>query len=230
MAPLAEALRAERCVRVFSRPGWDGGPPTARKNYYHTQGQELVKVLRTGTTPAELFGWSSGGLVALHAALAAPELVKGLYLYEVPFLSSRDNDWRRLYGFLAMLAWGKLGRKERSRAAFWRMVSEREHGPTGFALLPVEARSRLVRQSGPLLEEVLAGTGAELREMLEQIKIPVCTLTGAASGRSSHIAADRLSEFICASTRHRISGADHLAPLTMPHAIAESIAHTSERH
>ena len=228
MAPLADALHAKRCVRVYSRVGWDGGRPTARNSYYNTQGKQLVEVLRAETTPAHLFGWSSGGFVALHAVLEAPELVERLHLYEVPFLSRRDNDGRR-HQFLAMLAWRCLGRNRNSRAAFWRMVSCRETGPTGFELLPAATRDWLMRQPGPLLEEVLAGTGEELRGKLDQIKRPVCIMTGTASSRVTHTAGHRLSEAIRSSARQSVAGADHLAPLTMPHAVAESILRTSDR-
>lgn len=223
MGPMEDALRSSRKVYSYSRLGWDGGPIAPKNNYYEIQGQQLIEVIQRLTTPVELFAWSSGGIVALHTALAAPQLVSRLHLYEVPLWSSRDNDRKRALRFISMFAWGWLQRDERSKAAFWNMVSEHNDGPTGFERLPTGTRQRLLRQPGPLIEEVLAGTGEELCGRLEQITVPVSVLTGAASSHGARAAANRLAAVLRSSERHDLSDADHLAPITMPSVVAAAI-------
>jgi pimeloyl-ACP methyl ester carboxylesterase len=228
MSSLEDALGSRRKVYAYSRLGWDGGPIAPKNNYYEIQGQQLIEVIQRLTTPVELFAWSSGGIVALHAALTAPHLITRLHLYEVPLWSSRDNDRKRALRFISMLTWSWLQRDERSKTAFWNMVSELTDGPTGFERLPTETRQLLLRQTGPLIREVLAGTGEELRGRLEQITIPVSVLVGAASSHASHAAADRLVAAFRSSERHDLSDADHLAPITMPSVVAAAILQSSD--
>jgi pimeloyl-ACP methyl ester carboxylesterase len=167
-----------------------------------------------------VFGWSSGGIVALHAALLAPERCRRLVLYEPPLWASRDGDRFRMARFVEMLAWGALRRTRRVRGAFWRMVTVRTDGVTGFERLDAAARSALLDQSGPLLREVLAGTGEELRATIGGLKVPTTVVVGGASAPLPYLAAQRLMGAAPGVSVHRVEGLDHLGPMVSPERVA----------
>lgn len=228
LSPLAEALGEGARVISYTRLGWDGTSPPRREAYYSEHACQLVSLLREQTEPVEVFAWSSGGFVALHAALTAKDLISRLHLYEVPFASSRDNDVRQLTQFVRMLAWTALRSPVRARSAFWTMVSQRRRGGNGFKALPPQTRSLLLRQEGPLLREVLAGTGEELMSELHRISIPVQVIVGRESGRLAQAAAKRLVGAVKMAQLTTLEAGDHLAPLLSPQRVARAILEVSD--
>lgn len=78
-----------RCL-VLGRRGYgqSGDSPT---HSYDLEAQDVIAVLATLDQPAHLFGHSSGAVAAATAALAAPERLRSLLLYEPPFPIERPH-------------------------------------------------------------------------------------------------------------------------------------------
>jgi pimeloyl-ACP methyl ester carboxylesterase len=221
---LSQCLAGKAPVVLFDRPGWSGGEPSPSKGYFRVQGEALARRLTELGEACTVFGWSSGGIVALHAALIAPERFRRLVLYEPPLWASRDGDRFRMARFLEMLAWSGLRRPRRVRGAFWRMVTVRAEGATGFERLDGGTRSALLEHEGPLLHEVLAGTGEELRAEVGRLEVPTSVLVGGASAPLPHRAAQRLAEAAHGVVVQSIDGLDHLGPIASPERVAAALA------
>ena len=166
--------------------------------------------------PAEhgAFGWSSGAF----AALASDEST--LFLYEPPFGMNRDASLRQRLEFLRLLMWTPFS-ATRSRAAFWRMVSQRRQGPSGFELAPASLQSRLCAVRGPLLEP--HATGLEVRPRAAAIHVAM----GGESAPPMERAIARLRAEVPLATFTVLAGCDHLAPLLAPETIATWIRERS---
>lgn len=227
LEPLRQALGPLRSARALCRPGWGGEPALPageRSQYYSAHARWLVERLRGADSPVDLFAWSSAGIVALHAALAAPELIGTLYLYEPPLWSSREHaDKKQLLRFAQTLLCGALGSRRLARRYFWQMVTARSEGPCGFERLPPAAQSELVAEEGPLLRELLAGTGEELAGALHALAARVVVLVGAQSGPAARRAAERLAGAVARAEVRVLPGLDHLGPLTCPQTVAAAL-------
>lgn len=217
LEPLAAALGG---ARVFHRSGWDGGSVLPRQGYF---GAHAARLIAEAAAPVALFGWSSGGFIALHAALLDASRVRRLFLYEPPLFSRGDDDAGSRNRFLAMLGWRAVGMKARARAAFWRMVSPRSDGGTGFDRLEPGARAALVSRDGPLLRELFAGTGEELAGRLASLGERTTVLVGGASASPARRAAERAVGELPGSRLVVVDGADHLAPISMPGELARAV-------
>jgi pimeloyl-ACP methyl ester carboxylesterase len=220
MAPLAVALGAEFETSCLARPGWDGSPPCSREHYYLEQGARLAAVA-SPERPALVFAWSSGGFVALHAALQAPERFRGLVLYEPPLWSRDGFSASAMSQFAVFMTLSALGRGTAARRSFWRMVTRRADGRTGFDALPEHQREALVLREGPLLHELLAGTAEELRDGLAALRVPLTVLVGAESCDYVRSGSQRLGAVTPAATSVEVPDADHLEPLAHPEAFAQ---------
>lgn len=233
LTALESALSERFRVTRRDRPGWGAEPRLHGDQpapYNARQGRWLGEQLRHELGPHVVFGWSSAGFIALHAALQHPGLIAALWLYEPPLWTSRDHDDRaRLIEFARTLGWSALGQTRRANAAFWRMVSRRRDGTCGFARLPAARSTALCSERGPLARELLAGTGEELRESLPQLRVPVRVLVGDQSHPQSELAAQRLCRALPNAKCTQLVGLDHLAPLTDADALAEVIGATGAR-
>ncbi len=218
LEPLRVALGGE----CWERPGW--GASRAEHGSYAHQGALLAATLRSRAQPVGLFGWSSGGFVALHAALRAPEWVTGVTVYEAPLGGSRDATARQRLRFLETVLLDGLGFTGRARGAFWRMVTERRDGTTGFDLLTPAAQWSLRGHLGPLVRELLMGTGEELLGSLGDLAVPLVVLVGADSAPTAERAAARLAGRAPTASIVTVAGADHLGPVTHPLDVARAIA------
>ncbi len=87
--PVADGLAHPGRRRLLSWPGFCGAPPDPSVRGLDDLVQRVVAEL---TSPAVLFAQSMGGIIALRAALAVPELVRGLVLA----VTSGGIDVRRL--------------------------------------------------------------------------------------------------------------------------------------
>ena len=86
LAPQGEALAASHRVVAFDRRGHGRTADRADPFSYAAMADETVAVLESVVGgPAHLVGWSDGGIVALHVALARPDLVRSLVLIGANF-------------------------------------------------------------------------------------------------------------------------------------------------
>jgi 2-succinyl-6-hydroxy-2,4-cyclohexadiene-1-carboxylate synthase len=183
----------------------------------------VADVLTAAPPRFALCGYSMGGRIALHVALAAPERVERLILIattaglddEAGRAARRDADER-----LAVFA----------KAATIEQFADRWAAQPLFAATPPEAariwREDLLRNDPLALAAVLRGLGAgamaPLWDRLAGLKMPATVLAGERDGRYVAIA-ERLVERLPAAELVVVEGAGHGLPREAPEAIAAAI-------
>jgi pimeloyl-ACP methyl ester carboxylesterase len=178
--------------------------------------------------PVHLVGHSFGGVVALAAALAWPERIKTLTLYEpVAFYLLRDGggaDRKKFELFRRVtedMKWF-IGNSANERAAaifvdFW-------SGPGTWDRLPAAQQEDL---SQAVLKMPAFRVIADERwnaEDFHRLHFPVAILRGDRSPPASLRIAEILADLIPAARLITIPGLGHMAPVTHPRAVAPVIA------
>ncbi|MCF6506318.1 alpha/beta hydrolase [Blastococcus sp. MG754426] len=221
-------LAQEHRVIRYDRRGFprSGGSPTADARRHVA---DLAAVLeRVVRTPATLFGWSSGGNLALALAAQRPDLVWSVVVLEAPFHGLR-RPWN---GLVPALLGAKIrqarGRRREAAAHFFRWVSTRRSGGNSFDDAPAEVRGDLLNcadamlaelnphPSGILMHHVRAGDVAAC-------PVPLTWLLAEDSGPwYAQLHADMQRRRPTLRTV-RIERAGHFAVLDRPRAVADAV-------
>jgi pimeloyl-ACP methyl ester carboxylesterase len=181
---------------------------------------ELIRALLDREGPAHLVGHSYGGLVSLHAALAAPAQVRSLVLFDPVAFGvldpSADQDARHEL-FSIGLEWGSTSEDHEARLV--RFV-EYWGGPGAWTALKEDIRAEFRRTAWVVQEGV--------RSLMEDrtpastyaaLGMPVTLMTSANSPIAARRVIQRLSESIPSTTTSIVPEGGHLAPVTHPHLV-----------
>jgi 2-succinyl-6-hydroxy-2,4-cyclohexadiene-1-carboxylate synthase len=218
--PVVERLDPERYTALASDLRGHGSARGARPIAFDAV---VNDVLTAAPARFALCGYSMGGRVALHVALAAPERVERLILVattagiedEAQRAARREADER-----LAVFA---------ETATIERFADHWAAQPL-FADTPPEAariwREDLLRNDARALAAVLRGLGAgamtPLWDRLAELTMPATVLAGERDGRYVAIA-ERLVERLPDAELVVVPGAGHGLPREAPDAIAAAI-------
>jgi pimeloyl-ACP methyl ester carboxylesterase len=210
MMAMARLARASHVVAI-DLPGHgpsplpEGGVPALGIEAYRDAVGMLAGTLCLG--PSLLVGHSMGALVALEAALAWPDKVRGLLLCAAaPRLPVRDE-------LLVLL------RDEPARVPAWMA----EHGLSPRARPAVRrgfVAAGLVSPPAVTLADFEAVKAADLGERIGRVTCPVLWLEGA-DDRIVGIGRDPGER---PGERRRLEGVGHLVPIEAPEAVAEGAA------
>jgi pimeloyl-ACP methyl ester carboxylesterase len=175
---------------------------------------ERVQEILHGLGAAHVVGHSYGGLVALHAAIAAPSAIRSLNLYEpVAFGvldSSEDDDARATLRGVEM-HWGATSLEhERWLGGFvdyW-------GGPGAWSALREEARAEFRRVGWVLREGVRTLTEDTTRaSTFAALETPMHLFAGERSPIASRRVVQRLGEAVRHALITSIAGIGHLGPV-----------------
>ncbi|HVU50397.1 MAG TPA: alpha/beta hydrolase [Polyangia bacterium] len=208
MMVMARLARAARAVAI-DLPGHGPSPlPEAGVAALGLEAYRDAVGLLAGTLclgPSLLVGHSMGALVALEAALAWPDKVRGLVLCAAaPRLPVRDE-------LLALLRDGP------ARVPAWR--AERALSPRARpAVRRGFVAAGLVAPPEVMLADFEAVRAADLRERVGGVKCPVLWLDGADDALVG-AAGERPGEV------RRLEAVGHLVPIEAPEAVAAGVAH-----
>ena len=184
----------------------------------------IAPLLWHDTQPFHLVGHSFGGAVALAAALAWPDRVRSLALYE-PTVFSLLGDNRELFETIArvpacMRQFHAAGADDQAMGLFVDFWS----GTGAWNAKPAAERDALKPLAGKVIEDFrMLFEAAWNADELAGMRCPVLILRG---DRSPPVAA-RVAEILAArigSARLSIlQGAGHMAPVTDPRLVAAAI-------
>jgi pimeloyl-ACP methyl ester carboxylesterase len=223
-----DALATEYRTIAYDRRAYQrsqGSPPPV-KGYGHQQGEDMIALLQClGAAPAHILGWSAGGIYALHAALAHPDCVKSLVLFEPPLHVFRFLDAGLVLGFIKILLLKALGKKQAAAANFTRMVLAYRDGRNAYDTLSEQFRAGLAVDADTTLFEVASGAGDELKpEMLStQIKVPVVILAGEQSLPFLTKTATNLARILHNTPIEWIPESNHLAQVDQPDRFVKTV-------
>jgi len=223
----ASELGTDRTLVLADLPG-HGSSSTVHADLWEAAGLLAAATHETAGALAadgrlDVLGYSLGARVALHLAVAHPELVHGLILISgTPGIA--DDQARET-------------RRQRDADLADRLESEadvesfldRWLAAPMFATLPSAASSRASRSantaSGLAASLRLSGTGAQdpLWGRLEQISAPVLVVTGATDIRFTELGG-RIVERVGAGVLSVVPGAGHAAHLEQPRVVARLVS------
>jgi pimeloyl-ACP methyl ester carboxylesterase len=213
---VAEGLSASHRVIVYDRRGQGRSPAPAipAADHYRRHGADAAALLRhLGAAPACVVGWSSGGIVALHLAVAHGALVDRLVLFEPPLHADRQLDPRGLWVFLRMKVLLLRGRDEAALEVFLRYVG----GLPAAAPRPPWLTAAL-EDRGAILRELAAGTGAELTaaRLRAGVRCPVTYLRSEKGPALFAGVAQQLARVLPSARVVIVPGGGHLMPVDEP--------------
>lgn len=175
-----------------------------------------------------MIGHSFGGAVALAAALAWPERVRSLTLYEptaFSVLRDRDGDDRKQWGVIRGVAddmqrFISEGSEHRAMAHFvdfWNGAGAWDHMPAPQQDDLSRLAKKMVRDFHMLFDEKW------IVEEFSRLRFPVAILKGGKSTPVTLRVADILANLIPEARLIEIPNAGHMAPVTNPRAVAPVI-------
>jgi len=220
--PVVERLDAERYTPVAPDLRGHGSARDARPVDFDAV---VADVLAAAPARFVLCGYSMGGRIALHVALAAPERVERLILVATTAgiedagerAARRESDER-----LAQL----------TEAATIEAFADRWMAQPIFAGTPPEAarvwRADLLRNDPRGLAAALRGLGAgamaPLWDRLQELPMPATVVAGERDAKYLAIARDRLVPALPRADLVVVANAGHGLPREAPEAIAAAIA------
>ncbi len=148
-----DQLAQDHRVIVYDRRGYgQSRHEPVRDHRIHAR--DLTLLLReVAAGPATVIGWSSGGNVALAAAVKNPELFSALGVVEAPFHGLRHADRAVLATALRLKLTQWRGRPIEAAETFLRFGSALRSGGNVYDMLDDDARQGLLANSAPVLAE-----------------------------------------------------------------------------
>lgn len=215
---VADLLAAGRQVHVVNRRGRYPSTDLPADYSLMTDVEDLGAVLAALGRPAQVFGWSLGGLVALQAVASGAEVVS-LILYEPVMAPFGQEQVRPL-------------REVREREDFDAMVEIVNRDISGYTQEHVDALrsdakswARLCELAIPLADEIeaLNGFTPDL-EGYGRIKAPTTVLYGTESGSAYQTHWTRITQAMPNALTTSLEGQDHLVHITAPAVLAHTIS------
>jgi pimeloyl-ACP methyl ester carboxylesterase len=222
-APLALRLAADFTVVVYDRRG--RGQSTDTPPYaVAREVEDLAAVIAAGGGSAYLFGSSSGAVLALEAGAALPDAVRGLALFEPPFVVDDSRAPIADDLFARIGAEVEAGRRGAAVALFMTEgVGVPEEMLAGMRAAPMwaglERLAHTLPYDGALLAGLQGGTPLP-RARWQAATMPVLVLDGGASPPALRNAARALVGALPDAEGHTLEGLDHSAASLRPDALA----------
>ncbi|WJW75726.1 pimeloyl-ACP methyl ester esterase BioH [Thiohalobacter sp. IOR34] len=175
-APLLEPLGRQFRLHCIDLPGHGGSPLTGEFEFDAVVGA----LLEAAPAGAAWLGWSLGGMLALGAALAAPERVDRLLLVASSPRFVADADWPHAMQPEVLAGFGRDLATERT-ATLRRFLSLVARGAPDAGVLRA-LRRRLVEAPAPVPAALAGGlailAGCDLRSALTRLEVPLAALFG----------------------------------------------------
>jgi pimeloyl-ACP methyl ester carboxylesterase len=213
--------------RYFGTQPWAAGGP---KIGVPGQSEDLVAFIRSlGLGPVHLVGWSSGGTVAIHVALAHPELVRSVFVYEPPLVDAvTDEADRRAVADDRAAAFGP---------AVQALRAGDQAGALSVVLDAVEARSGVLATWPPSRQAIAEDNARTLPleffdadpsppigcGQLARLRLPVAVVRGGGTRVSYRLMADAAAACIGGGRHVVVADARHLWPADEPAAFSEQV-------
>jgi lipase len=186
----------------------------------------IEPLLRCCADTLHLVGYSYGGVLALHLALADPGRVQSLTLIEPVFFAALKyaGDWSSYFEFcrvrdefVAALACGDRELAMRRFVDFWM-------GNGAWVGLPADARASMRKAADKIVLDWQASFAADPgRARLSALAVRTLLVRGSDSPRPMRSLVDALHAIMPGSARSVVEGANHLLPRTHASVLTSAI-------
>jgi len=222
--------RSHRVV-VYDRRGFGQSTGSVVRDYrVHTR--DLLALLEEyAAEPATLVGWSAGGIVTLDAALARPELVRSLVLYEPPWHAKRYPSPGLLTAMMRVQFRRRLLRDPVGAArVFLRFVFNEGSHSNAMDRFSAGLRAEIDHDAQAALAEIDAGTGEYLTAAaIRSLAVPVMGVTGERTSPMLRSSMRRLAAHLPSMTIRKLGGG-HALHLDDPAGFTKTIASAVQLH
>jgi pimeloyl-ACP methyl ester carboxylesterase len=186
----------------------------------------IEPLLRCCADTLHLVGYSYGGVLALHLALADPGRVQSLTLIEPVFFAALKyaGDWSSYFEFcrvrdefVTALACGDRELAMHRFVDFWM-------GNGAWVGLPADARASMRKAADKIVLDWQASFAADPgRARLSALAVRTLLVRGSDSPRPMRSLVDALHAIMPGSARTVVDGANHLLPLTHVSVLTSAI-------
>jgi pimeloyl-ACP methyl ester carboxylesterase len=218
---LADALGGDYDVLAPEHYGCESSGPWTGEHAFTLadEAARAIALIDNSEEKVHLVGHSYGGGVALHVALARPNQIASMALYEPSafhLLRQLGEPGAEAYAEISGVAWCLCDRvmSGNYRAAVAVFV-DYWNGPGTWDAMRPAAQNALIRWApkGPLDFRAVIDDPTSARAY-RGLNMPVLILRGEHAPTPTRVIADGLSELLPASRLMKIDGAGHMGPLT----------------
>lgn len=222
---LRERLVVDRTVIAPALLGYETRWPAGAPFHFRQDVAMLAQKTRELGAPAHLVGHSYGGLLVLQLALAHPELVRSIAVYEpVAFgvLEPGEDDaaLASIHGLPAYQP-DAAGVDEHWLSTFvdwW-------NGPGAWAKLPADTQQAFREVAWKVSQEVVSlSADATTRSGYAAIGVPTLVIAGEQTQPAERRTVERLAAAIPAATLRLLPGLGHMGPITHASLVNDLIA------
>jgi pimeloyl-ACP methyl ester carboxylesterase len=225
---VVDDLARERRVIIYDRRGYGQSRHKPVRDH-RVHADDLIAVLeRIAEQPAVVVGWSSGGNIALAAAVRRPDLFSALGIVEAPFHGMRHAD-RHVLATAARLKLTQFrGRRLEAAEVFYRFGSALRSGGNGYDRAPEHVRRNLQANAEPVLAEWDPHPFGVMHEHIRTgaiavLPVPITWILGDESSPWMAGLHDRVLRRRPDLTTIRIPGAGHLVHLERPNEFVAAV-------
>jgi pimeloyl-ACP methyl ester carboxylesterase len=214
-----DQLAARRRVIAYGRRGFtEAAPEPAESIRVHADDARLV-LERAEAAPADVVGWSAGGLVALALAVEHPETCSSLLLIEPSVYGLRGVTPSALGMTLRARAIRVVrGQRAATDLAYRWIFAYRGRQRSAWDEMPSEWREQVLSHAAAVSAEEAGETSLAYpsRAAVGALELPVTIVLGARSQSYFHRIARYLGRLIPGARLHSVPEASHAAHLDAP--------------
>jgi pimeloyl-ACP methyl ester carboxylesterase len=222
----ADLLAARRKVIAYDRRGFAEAAPEPAEDMRVNANDANSILQRAASPPADVVGWSAGGLVALALALEHPAACRSLLLIEPSVHGLRaitaSAVWMTLRGQIAKL---RGGQRSATDLAYRWTFTYRGLGRNAWEEMPREWREGVLDHAEAVAAEQSqeVSTRYPSSEQLRALDLPVTIVVGERSQWYFRRIARRLLRLLPRADFRLIWGASHAVHLDSPTEVAELV-------
>jgi pimeloyl-ACP methyl ester carboxylesterase len=222
-----ERLAARRRVISYDRRGFTvAAPQPAESMRAHADDARSV-LEEAGAVPADVVGWSGGGLVAVALAIEHPETYSSLLLIEPSMRGLRAVTMSALGMTLrARLARMRRGQRAATDLAYSWTFAYRGSGRSAWDEMPAEWREQVLAHAGAVAAEQAQEISLRYpgRAQLRALDRPVTIVIGERSQPYFHRIARHIQRLVPGARLRSVPGASHAVHFDAPEKLVALLA------
>lgn len=223
-APVTARLDGARETWTYARRGFAPSDPCRGPKTFPDDVDDLQAVITAAGGRAHVVGMSSGATVALHHALARPDAVASLALFEPPLFAAGAALRPALDAYRALVDDGRVGAAQRVFAAQVARVPAEMLGPDPDDLDAVPPDAPALTEALADLHDVeaMAADDGDLSRWAG-VRAPVLLMQGADTWDPMPRTMDDLAAVLPDVTRVRWEGQTHFAAFVAPDLVVAAL-------
>jgi pimeloyl-ACP methyl ester carboxylesterase len=217
---IAKELSQFYTVFAIDRRGFGRSESIDIKYYNQSQSIDIISFIENEIKiPTIIIAWSSGALLAFHAAIneKGNKWIKQLILFEAPYLTSSNSDFKSIKEFIKIIVFQLVGNKIKAAEKFLRLVLQKTNSSNSFDDLDDLMQANFKHNIDSTLAEIKTRTGEDLDVFkLKNLVLPIDFIKSELSPPFIQAANKRLAKLFPNAKWLEIKDAGHFALYEKP--------------